>query len=139
MKHTITGQCHCGNVSFELSTSVPVSGIEARACDCSFCRVHGAQNWTDANGSATIRVKDSNQLQRYLFALRTAEFLICTTCGAYAGAVFSDSEGTWSTVNLRLTGLSGITERTASFGGEQTSERIARRKRLWTPTKLVGV
>ena len=136
----IEGRCHCGNISFEMTTAIPTEEIEARACDCSFCQMHGARNWSDPEGSTIIRVRDEAGLKRYLFALKTAEFYICTTCGAYVGAVLSDSQGAWSTINLRLTPLAEVHERSASYGSEQTSDRVARRKRVWTPTKvLLGV
>jgi len=58
-----------------MDTQFVESEIKARACDCSFCRIHAAKNWSDPNGSATIQVNDPEQLQRYIFALATAEFL----------------------------------------------------------------
>ena len=102
----IAGACHCENLSFELLTQMPVNKIRARACDCSFCRIHAARNRSDSEGSVTIRLMDELYFQKYRFALRTADFYICRVCGAYLGAVLSDQEGTWSTVNLRLSGHS---------------------------------
>lgn len=135
----IKGQCHCGNIAYELVTQLAKAEIKARACDCSFCRIHAARNWSDPNGNATIEVRDERQLQRYLFALATAEFFICRGCGAYAGAVLSAGDGTWSTVNLRLSDLSDISEESASYGSEGEGERIARRKKVWTPTHVSGM
>ena len=134
----IQGQCHCGNISFELSTEVVESGISPRACDCSFCRIHGAKNWSDPNGKATIRIRDEQFLERYLFALKTAEFFICRTCGAYIGAVLSDRDQMWSTLNLRLTPLHFLAESAVSYGAEQADDRVARRKDVWTPTVVVA-
>ncbi len=135
----IRGQCHCGNISYELGTQVAEWEIKARACDCSFCRVHAARNWSDPNGSATIEVGDEQQLQRYLFALETAYFFIFRLCGAKVGAVLFAADGTWSTVNLRLSDLSEVAEESASYGEESEFERISRRKKGWTPTLLKGV
>jgi len=136
MPVTIAGSCHCGNLTFELSTQTSVNNIQARTCDCSFCRLHAARNWSDPRGQAIIRIGNERQLQKYLFGLRTADFYICRVCGAYLGAVLSDIDGMWSTVNLRLTDLC-VSEGTASFGHENGSERVARRKRVWTPTKII--
>jgi hypothetical protein len=135
----IRGQCHCGNLSYKLRTQMTEAKIIARACDCSFCRIHAARNWSDPDGNATIQVSDAQQLQRYLFALATAEFYICRVCGAYVGAVLVAGEGTWSTVNLRLSDLSEVAEESASYGQESEFERISRRKKVWTPTLLKGV
>lgn len=134
MKQTIAGACHCRNLSYELVTDA--SRIEARACDCSFCRIHAASNWSDPDGTLTIRVRDERQLQKYRFGLGTADFYICRTCGAYLGAVLSDPDGAWATVNLRLSGLV-VGERAVSYAAESAAgERIARRKRVWTPTRV---
>jgi len=77
-------------------------------------------------------------LQKYLFAMKTAEFYVCKTCGTYIGAVLSDRDGMWSTLNLRLTPLHGLPGSLASYGAENADERISRRKNVWTPTTVVG-
>lgn len=135
---TIGGSCHCGNLSFEIETSLPKDEIVARACDCRFCRIHAAKNWSDPDGEAWLRVADRAHLHRYRFALRTADFYVCRVCGAYAGAVLSDEDGSWSTLNLRLTDMADVPEASASYGAEGTVARVSRRKRLWTPTHVEG-
>ena len=136
MQHIIRGNCHCQTLSFELRTQRLLTEVQARACDCSFCRKHGAKNWSDPEGEVIIQIRTERQVQRYRFGLRTADFLICPICGVYLGAVLSDIDGMWSTVNLRLTDLD-VREQPASYGSENTSLRVARRKRAWTPTKIV--
>ena len=135
MSHTIAGTCHCQNLAFELCTSTPVAEIQARACDCTFCRLHGARNWSDPEGKATIRIRNERQTQKYRFGLRTADFYICRVCGVYLGAVLTDKDRMWSTVNLRLAGLV-VREKSASYELEDTSDRVARRKQAWTPTTI---
>ena len=130
---TINGSCHCGNIQFDLDTSIAPADIKARACDCRFCRIHGAQNWSDPDGSMVWRITDVHHLCRYRFALRTADFYICKVCGAYAGAVLQEQERAWSVLNLRLTGIE-LVETVTSFGAENAADRIARRRRVWTPT-----
>lgn len=137
MTTRIDGACHCGNLRYELETEQSEQDIRARACDCSFCRIHGAKNWSDSQGAATIRVADEDALQRYRFALRTADFYVCKVCGAYAGAVLTEGSSSWSTVNLRLSRLHAIDEEPASYGAEQEADRVERRRRVWTPTKIV--
>lgn len=137
MANKIAGACHCGNLSFELVTELALTDIRARACDCRFCRIHAAKNWSDSEGSVTIYIADEQYLQRYRFGLRTADFFICRVCGSYLGAVLSDDDGSWSTVNLRLSTLSADNE-AASYGTEDAIERVSRRKRVWTPTTVVS-
>ena len=99
--------------------------------------MHGAVNWSDPRGSTVIRVADEEALQKYRFALRTADFYVCRICGGYPAAVLADEEGTWSTVNLRLAGLE-VPSGPASYGSEETGARVERRKRVWTPTTVIG-
>jgi hypothetical protein len=133
MSHTVSGSCHCGNLGYELATDVPVGEIRARACGCRFCRIHGSKNWSDASGKATIRVRDPASLQRYRFGLRTADFMVCRICGAYLGAVVSDEEGGWSSLNLRLSELKAVSA-PVDYEAETAPQRLARRKAQWTPT-----
>lgn len=137
MIHVITGACHCKNLSFELSTRTSPEDIRARSCDCDFCRIHAAKNWSDPEGSVTIRIANERHLQKYRFALQTADFYVCRICGTYLGAILSDDEGTWSTVNLRLSTIT-VDEEPASYGAENTINRVTRRKRVWTPTKIIA-
>ena len=99
--------------------------------------MHSALTWSDPNGRASIRRTRFKPVQRYRFALRTADFLICRVCGAYAGAVLSDGGSLWSTLNLRLSALSPQRS-PASYGDEDPTARLARRKRAWTPSVLVA-
>lgn len=133
--HEIHGVCHCGNASFVIHTGIPAADIQGRACDCSFCRMHAAPNWSDPDRTAVIQILDERHLQKCRFALRTADFYVCTTCGAYLGAVLADDTGTWATLNPRLTPIR-VGEDVASYGAEDRDDRIERRKRVWTPTDI---
>ena len=137
MTYIVSGACHCRNLSFELFTRTAPGDIRARACDCRFCQIHAARNWSDPEGSVTIRITDERHLQKYRFGLQTADFYICRRCGTYLGAILSDDEANWSTVNLRTTELA-VSEEAASYGAEDALGRIMRRKRVWTPTIITA-
>jgi hypothetical protein len=134
--HRFEGGCHCGNLTFVFEASAPLETLGLRADMCSFCRAHGARNTSDPNGAMRIRVHDSGRLERYRFALRTADFLLCSTCGVYIGALLEDGGRGWFTVNAnafhdRPALDFPITPR--DFDAEDVPARIARRKRTWTP------
>jgi hypothetical protein len=103
--------------------------------NCSFCRIHAAKTWSDPQGSVTIYIADPHRLSRYRFALRTADFFVCRDCGAYLGAVLEEPEGECSTVNLRLGDVAADAE-AVTYGSEDPAQRLARRKRIWTPTTI---
>lgn len=136
---TIKGTCHCGNVTFELDTEVARDDIVARACGCSFCRMQASRTWSDPNGHARIRVADATRLKRYRFGLKAIDFFLCAECGGYAGGVLSDSHGTWATLNLRLTDMRDAPEGAAHYDNQSGEEKVARRKRMWTPASVEGV
>ncbi len=132
----IRGQCHCGKLKFSIQTSIGESSIRLRACNCGFCRAHGAKAWSDPDGQTEIFVRNAAELQAYKFALETAEFLICKNCGVYLAAVLKEGSKLWSTVNMRLTSLRGLPAASVDYGSESAAERIKRRKHAWTPTTI---
>lgn len=133
-QHRIAGACHCGNLSFELTTRTAPDDIVARSCECSFCEKHGATYWADPEGSTIIRIADKRYLQKYRFGLHTADFYICRVCGNCLGVVLPDEDGARSAVNLRLTELDVQHVQPVSFEDEDLAGRVGRRKRSWTPT-----
>ena len=130
----IRGQCHCGNISFELDWEPRPESIPARACTCSFCRKHGGV-WT-SNPSATLRIAVANDalVSRYAFGTRTAEFLVCSRCGVIP-AVTSQIDGRlYAVVNVNTfenVDPAIVRRAPSNFEGEDTETRLARRTRVW--------
>jgi hypothetical protein len=52
------GSCHCGNVRWILQSSFAFSDLPMRACQCSFCRKHGAVSTSDPKGESRFLLKD---------------------------------------------------------------------------------
>lgn len=112
--------------------------LGVRACQCGFCRRHGAINISDSDGEVVINAMEGDVL-RYRFALSTADFLICRTCGVYVAAVIGAPSAVRSTLNvagLRMQEFLGVDERPMDYGAEGRGERIARRSARWTPTRF---
>jgi len=131
-----SGGCHCGALGFSFQTALPVEQWSVRACQCGFCRLHGAQTTSDPGGQLTFHVNDAAALRRYRFGLRTADFLLCRRCGVYIGAQIETASGAFGTVNsLALTPVPQPLPRAAAadYGSESTDERIDRREKKWTP------
>jgi hypothetical protein len=79
-------RCHCGALTVRYRTAAEPSTWSLRACQCSFCRSHGALTTSDPAGSLEFRSADPERVQRYRFGGRTADFLVCRDCGVYVGA-----------------------------------------------------
>lgn len=135
------GGCHCGALSLRFETAVAPASLKRRACQCSFCRAHGALTISDADGALRIDAM-ADALVRYRFGLKTADFLICARCGVYVGAVFGDGEDAWGIVNANV--LHDRASFTApieaiSYDNETVSSRGERRKSRWTPVEAFNV
>lgn len=135
------GQCHCGKVSVSFESKQTPEELGVRTCQCVFCRRHGAVNISDAAGQTTITC-DPDDIERYRFALRTADFLICKTCGVYLAAVMGKGERICSTINvigLMMEAFFNIDEAPMDYDAETTEDRIERRYTKWTPTRFTHI
>jgi hypothetical protein len=137
---TFEGGCHCGALQFSFATALPVAEWSVRACQCGFCRAHGALTTSDPTGQLTFQVRHGEALQRYRFGLMTADFLVCNRCGVYLGAQIDTAHGALGIINTRT--LLPVPEdlpaaATADYSSESTSDRVARRARRWTPLAKV--
>jgi hypothetical protein len=130
----IHGKCHCGNISFDLTWEPDPAEIVTRACSCSFCVKHGGVWTSNPSGSLRIAVQDPAQVSRYLFGTRTAEFHVCTRCGIVPVVTSTIDGRVYAVVSVNaFEGVDPALLRraAASFDGEGTDSRLARRKRNW--------
>lgn len=137
----LTGSCHCGNVSIVFETDLSPADMVPRACQCSFCRMHSTAAVSDPAGRLTFSVRDREQLSRYTFGLGSTEFLICRTCGVYAGAFMPDGDDA-AFANVMAGVLDARDEITSTpvpvhRSQENLEERRTRRRTMWTPARLV--
>jgi hypothetical protein len=85
------GGCHCGNISVRVALTRAPSGYSPRACDCEFCRRHGAAWVSDPLGSLLIHVRDQSDAGRYAQGAGIAEMLLCRNCGVLVAALWQGS------------------------------------------------
>ncbi len=129
-----SGACHCGAVSAEYETSAPV---RLRADGCSFCRTRGVKSASDPNGR--LAITSTQKLTRYRFGHKSADFLICPTCGAYVGTMMEGPRGPIGVINvagMNIEDFRNLPVTLTSLEGESGQERIARRIARWTPMRL---
>lgn len=133
---TFEGACHCGAIEYAWETARSPRAWSVRACQCAFCRGHGALVSSDPAGVVRFTYVQPDRLRRYRFGLRTADFLLCRECGMYAGAVMLAGSGAVAVVNINLLrerprGLAAA--KPVSYAGESLEARRARRRAQWTP------
>lgn len=136
----INGSCHCGNIRFVLLWPASEPAIVVRECGCTFCKKH-AGAWTSHCGaelSATIG--DTSIVSKYRFGTATADFYICSACGVVP-FVLSDIENQkYAVVNVNSFhdgGNVSFSNTATDFDGENTADRLERRKRNWIPKVTV--
>lgn len=136
MVMNIDGGCHCGNISFVFRWPRKDPGIPVRACGCSFCTAHGAAYTSHRDSALTVRVQNPSGVSRYRFGTRTADFHVCSTCGAIP-LITSEIDGRlYAVVNVNT--FRGVDpercERAVTdFDGEDTDDRLLRRSKTWIP------
>lgn len=131
--HRLEGGCHCGNIHVVVELPNAPGDYCPRACDCEFCRKHGASYVSDPLGSLRIEVENSQFLGRYRQGCGMAECLFCAKCGVLVGVLYQESGHLYATVNsAALVGDGGFGEKkSVSPRLLAASEKIGRWKELW--------
>jgi hypothetical protein len=131
--HKVSGGCQCGNIQVEIELSAAPGELHPRACDCSFCRKHGAAYVSDPKGSLLIRIKDAREKSTYRQGSGLAEFLLCRNCGVLVGVFHRDDQQLHATVNVKAL------ECATAFAAEQTvspqklsaDQKVQRWREVW--------
>jgi hypothetical protein len=112
-----------------------------RACDCDFCRKHGAAWVSDAQGSLLIRLAEPQARGTYRQGSGQAELVFCRHCGVLVAVLHHDGERLRGAVNVKV-----LAEREA-FGAEQVvspqqlpaGDKVKRWQSVWFPEVEVRV
>ena len=134
------GACFCGSIGYDLQSDIAPSDWSIRACQCAFCRAHDALSTSDPSGELHFQCTRPENLQRYRFAMRTADFLLCRECGVYIGAVIETEDGCYGIINthsLRASPPDIATAMPISYSSEDLQGRVNRRATRWTPVTTV--
>lgn len=131
----LRGSCHCGRLSVVFSTALDTAQLHPRACDCSFCRKHGAAYVSDPAGHLAIDAAEPGALREYRQGSHAARLLLCGYCGVVVGVVFTDAGRTYGAVNaaclddeVALGDAVGVSPQKLS-----PTEKVERWRQLWVP------
>jgi hypothetical protein len=132
----IKGACHCANISFELDWPGEGGTIPVRACSCSFCTKHGGTYTSHREARLHVKIADRSLVSEYRFGTRTADFLVCSRCGAIPVITSEIDDHLYAVVNVNtFEGIdrSKLQRQVTDFDGENTESRLERRSRTWIP------
>ena len=131
------GACHCGAIRLALSTGRDAAGLTPRRCDCDFCRKHACVYVAAADGRLEITARTPELVGRYAFGHRSAEFLVCRSCGVMPAALSVIDGQMFGIVNANVFDPPLAIDRAAlavgDYDGETMSGRLDRRKGRWIP------
>jgi hypothetical protein len=137
----IEGACHCGNISYVLKWPGSGTEIPVRECGCTFCRKHGG-SWTSHGDSELAAVvDDDSSVSKYRFGTATAEFYVCSQCGAVPFVISDIENHLYAVVNVNTfegVDSSSLVRSSTNFDGEETGVRLERRKRNWIPNVRIS-
>jgi hypothetical protein len=131
---SLTGSCHCGDISYRLNWPEKPARVPARRCSCTFCtRIDGA--WTSHPG-AELRIGRARDgaFSRYRFGTNTADFIFCGRCGITLFALCEIEGRTKAVLNthtLKPGQDFSLDPSDSCFDGESKGARLARRNERW--------
>jgi hypothetical protein len=139
--YRLGGGCHCGNIAVEVELPRAPATYHPRACDCEFCRKHGAAYVSDPQGALRILIRDQRHAGRYTQGSGMAELLLCRNCGVLAGALYAEHGRLYATVNARI-----LDPAAGQFAAEQPvspqtladREKVQRWKDIWFSSVSTG-
>lgn len=130
----IKGKCHCGNIRYEFLWPEAGSRIPVRACSCTFCTKHGGVYTSHSDSQLTVQISDPALVNKYSFGTKTAEFHICSVCGAVPFVSSTIEENEYAVVNVNTFenfDPADFDTSVTDFNGESVGERLERRKEKW--------
>ena len=129
------GNCHCGRLQVEFTTSRNPRDTNPRACDCSFCQKHGAAYISDPLGALRIVAAAPGALHSYRQGLGVARFLLCDQCGVLVAVIFEHNGHIYGAVNVGCLDQRAIFGATISASPQLLSpqDKTARWLQLWVP------
>ena|SRR5215475_13064105 len=143
----IHASCHCGTVRVRLewpefgldSGRQSKQAIPVRACGCALCTKHKAVWTSHPEGRFHLSIADPAQVKRYRFGTKTADFHVCQTCGVMPIVTCTIDGTPYAVVNVNTfddVDRAELVETATDFEGETTEDRLARRRRNWTPGEI---
>ena len=135
----IHASCHCGNVRVRLDWPGSGQAIPVRACSCGLCTKCRAVWTSHPGGRFYLQIADASRVKRYQFGTRTADFHVCLTCGVMPIATCMIDGTQYAVINVNTfddVNRADLIETATDFEAETTEDRLARRRRNWTPSAV---
>ena len=138
---TYPGSCHCGAIQIKFDSPKEPAAMRPGRCSCTFCRRHGARTMGDGPASSVEFRAAPGALSKYRFGLGITDYLVCSKCGAYVGAVMEDDGGLIATLNVNALDIRDSFDPAPPlhvYDGEDEQRRRSRRRKFWMPATVIA-
>jgi hypothetical protein len=135
-KRLYSGACHCGRLQVGFETAAAPKALTVRACQCGFCRRHGARTVSDPAGRLWVEAGADAPPLIYRFGLQITDYLMCPACGCYVAALMEDGGDVFGIVNIRMLedeAAFAAAGAPRDYDAEDETARRGRRRHAWTP------
>jgi hypothetical protein len=134
------GACDCGAVSFAYHCGQSLEHMEARACQCEYCRPKDACYLSAPAAELRVTVKDLRYLYAHRFGTASADFMHCAVCNGQVFVRCEVGDEVYAVVSARaLEGFESLGSiLPVDHGTESLAERLARRAQCWIPVVVVA-
>jgi hypothetical protein len=135
------GTCHCKQLKVTFKSKRPPVELPYRQCECSYCTAIAPIYISDTSGQVDWHIsKIGSIVGRYQFAMKTADFIFCKSCGSYLGALQANDKGLLSVINVKyfselLPYVNAV--KFLNLDRETPNERSVRRAKHWTPSHIL--
>jgi len=138
----IEGSCHCRNIHFILLWPASDPDIPVRQCSCTFCVKRGG-SWTSHRSAELLAEVDTpSSVSKYRFGTTTANFYVCSVCGVVPFVTSEIDGSSYAVVNVNSfdnVDPSLLSCSSTNFDGEDSDERLERRRRNWIPNVQISL
>ena len=133
----LSGRCHCGDIAVTVQLSGAAGHYSPRACDCDFCRLHGASYLSDPKGQLRFTVQPGAALNRYRQGAEEADMLLCGRCGVLMGACYERDDKCYGVVNTAILPPVFAAPQPVSPKRLSADEKTRRWMQLWFPDVVI--
>lgn len=132
------GSCRCKNI--ELHWRTVDFSVVPRACQCDYCRSHGAAYVSKAGTPVDVRIRDAGLHRIVRHGSNSAEFHECINCGELILVTATIDGEVYGALNARCLdnrlGFANATD--VDYSGDTAAQKQARWRQNWCAPVLIS-
>jgi len=138
---TITGQCHCGNLTSVVGYPSDVNHLTLFGCSCTYCRLHGLVWLGRPAQSLRLAAEDASFSHWYCTGPLHPCYLVCQHCGVVVATVCQFDNEWYGIMNAQTAVLPTLPQDFVSFRPDSLTDeerQILRKQRFVRGVQFEG-